>query len=130
MPMIEAILMILPLRFLSIGRVTALVQLNAPFKFTLITASHSASDIRKSKLSLVMPALLTNISTFVNLSRIKFRTSSTLEKLVTSISKASDLVLKPSISALVSFAFSKSTSLITTSAPSFAKAMAISLPIP
>ncbi len=55
-------LMMLPLRCFSMVRNTALVMLNTLFMFVFITASKSASLMRMSNWSLVMPALFTRIS--------------------------------------------------------------------
>ena len=56
-------LMIRPARALSIGRAIARVIQNGPDRFVSITASHSSPSIRISRLSRVMPALLTRMST-------------------------------------------------------------------
>ncbi len=62
-PTTDEIFIIRPLRCFIICLVTALVPLNAPFKFVLITTSQSSSDMRIIKPSFVTPALLTSIST-------------------------------------------------------------------
>ena len=62
-PATLAILMIRPLRCFSIGRSTAWMKLNAPFKFVSTTTSQSASLIRIESPSRVSPALFTRMST-------------------------------------------------------------------
>ncbi|MMZ67292.1 hypothetical protein D1872_298650 [compost metagenome] len=62
MPTTEEMLMIRPERCFIIGRVTALIPLNTPFKFVSMTSSNSSSFIRIIKLSLVIPALFTRMS--------------------------------------------------------------------
>ena len=54
--------MILPAFCFNIWREMCLMQLNTPFRFVLMTASKSSSDIFISRLSLVIPALFTRIS--------------------------------------------------------------------
>ena len=55
-------LMIRPARAFIIGRATARVIQKGPARFVAMTASHSSSSIRISRLSRVMPALLTRMS--------------------------------------------------------------------
>ncbi len=69
-PMTDEMLMIRPVRALSIARLNALVTRNAPFKFVFSTVSQSASAMRISKPSRVTPALLTRMSTLPHSARI------------------------------------------------------------
>ncbi len=62
-PITEAMLTIRPDRCLRRLRQKALVKRNVPLRLMSSTASQSASLIRMSKPSLVMPALLTRMST-------------------------------------------------------------------
>ena len=56
-------LMMRPERALIIGRAMARVIQNGPDRFVSMTASHSSSPIRMSRLSRVMPALFTRMCT-------------------------------------------------------------------
>ena len=61
-PTIELMLMIEPLRCLSIVLSTAFVELKADLRFTRMTVSNCSSVMRRSRLSIVMPALLMTTS--------------------------------------------------------------------
>ena len=58
--------MIEPLRAFNIGLITAFVKLKTDFKFTRMTSSHCSSLMRMSKVSRVIPALFTKMSTVPN----------------------------------------------------------------
>src|SRR5438105_5319229 len=62
MPAIEATFTIRPPRCFIIGRIAAFVTRNAPRRFRSRTASHSSADMRSSRLSRVIPALFTRMS--------------------------------------------------------------------
>ena len=62
-PAAEDMLMMRPRLALSIGRAMARVIQNGPDRFVSITASHSSPSMRISRLSRVIPALLTRMST-------------------------------------------------------------------
>ena len=76
--------MIRPLLCFSIWRETCFTQLNAPFRLVATTASKSSSDIFMIRLSLVIPALLTKISsrpyffTIASISSLDWEKSATL----------------------------------------------------
>ena len=60
-PTTEPIWMILPWRTFIIPRSTPFASLNTALRLVAITASHSSSFMRRSRLSRVMPALLTRM---------------------------------------------------------------------
>ena len=84
MPLTELILMIRPLRCLTIGRCTARIKLKAPFRLVSITTSQSSLLMRMLSPSRVTPALLTRISTFPKSRKITSANSCTAEKSATS----------------------------------------------
>ena len=112
------------------GRATALVKRNVPFKLTVNTASQSCSDIRIIRVSLVIPALLTRISILPNSLTAPFTAASTASELPTSTSKHFTLRPKASIIPTVSANHSAFRSQRATSHPSPANFFAIACPIP
>src|SRR5512139_688804 len=120
-----------PYRCFIICRLTVFVISQVPLRFTRRTASNSSSDIRMRRLSRVIPALLTRMSTRPRASRIRFTPASTWAGSLTSSISTIPLPPAASIAARVSRApASLPTSLTTTVAPSAENASAIARPIP
>ena len=123
--------MILPLFCFIITGETACIKLNADFKFTLITISHWASDIRIIRPSRVIPALFTKMSMRPKSFTISVTTLCVSSKFAAFEAYPFTFTPKAAISASVAFALSSmAKSVNAISAPSFANLIAIALPIP
>ena len=116
--------------FFIIGRATARVKRNVPFRLTFSTASQSASLMRMRRPSFVMPALFTRMSTVPNASMTRFTHAST---------SALSATLQPSARAVEPAASTRSTvsrhqsswrSTTATLAPASASFFAICWPMP
>ncbi len=92
--MTEAILIIRPHRLRVIGRAKCLIKVKQLFRLVFKTASQSSSSILKSRLSLVIPALLTKISIKLCFSSNSAQAHSTA--VASDTSRASDSAEPPS----------------------------------
>ncbi len=123
--------MMRPDRCFIIGRTTALEQLKAPLRLMLRIKSQSASLMRIIRLSRVVPALLTRMSTRPNSSMARSIMALALALSATSTLTAMACWPVLAVSSLaVASAFSSCRSATTTLAPCPARASAMARPMP
>src|SRR6187402_44712 len=123
-------LMMRPERALSMGWRTAWVSRNAPVRLVRSTSSKSASFMRRTSPSLVMPALLTRISSLPKCARTAFAADLMESSEATSRAKVAAVPPAASISALTSTSFDSLRAARAICAPSAASWRAMARPMP
>mmetsp|Transcript_87782 Transcript_87782/g.283470 ORF Transcript_87782/g.283470 Transcript_87782/m.283470 type:complete len:245 (+) Transcript_87782:491-1225(+) len=128
-PTTEEIEMMRPHRALVMSLRTALVMRKTELRFVLMTSSQSESFMRNMSVSLVMPALLTKMSTWPYAALISFKTCSTLAESTTSNFMPLPLRAPVKRAEIVSAPLSD-VAVPTTVAPASARRCAMAAPMP
>mmetsp|Transcript_94403 Transcript_94403/g.240251 ORF Transcript_94403/g.240251 Transcript_94403/m.240251 type:complete len:244 (+) Transcript_94403:170-901(+) len=128
-PTTEEIEMMRPHRALVMSLRTALVMRKTELRFVLMTSSQSWSFMRSISVSLVMPALLTKMSTWPYAALISFNTCSTLAESTTSSFMPLPLRLPVKRTEIAS-APPSDVAVPTTVAPASARRCAMAAPMP
>ena len=129
-PTTDVILMMRPWRAFIIARMTSFDSLYTDFRLVDMMSSHSSSFMRSSRLSRVMPALLTRIAMSPHCFCTAATAASTCAASLTFIAKPAPLTFSPAKYAPIACAPASVVAVPATTAPCLPNSSAIALPIP